>query len=199
MRGAEIRKLIHRVAFHSDQQAFKQLFFHYYDYLFHFSLSFVKSREVAEEIVEDAFVAIWKKRSQLPDVTNLKVYLYVTVRNLSVNYIKRCKPTYSLDVERLDVYYSCSTPTPEQMAIASEMRKAIDKAILDLPPKCRMVYKLVKEDGLRHKEVAEILQISHRTVEHHIASALRNIAKYMNISLKVENSASVHLRQWKKR
>ena len=138
--------------------------------------------------MEDVFVGIWKNREKLPEIANLKVYLYVSVKNYSINYIKRSKRNYSLDLNDLDVSFPCSTPTPEDIVVASEMTKAIDQAVHELPPKRRMVYKLVKEDGLRHKEVAEIMQISSRTVEHHVASALMNIANHIDIRFKTSPS-----------
>ncbi len=184
MKADKIRDWVELIAFHNDQQAFKRLFWLYYDPLFHFSNSIVKCKEAAEEIVEDVFVAIWKNRGKLPEVGNLKVYLYVSVKNYSINYLRRSKPDYSLNMDNLDVSLLGSMPTPEEIIMASEMKKAIEAAVLELPPKCRMVYKLVKEDGLCHKEVAKIMEISPRTVEHHVASALRSIANHIHIRLK---------------
>ncbi|MGH2644380.1 MAG: RNA polymerase sigma factor, partial [Chitinophagaceae bacterium] len=144
---------------------------------------FVKCKESAEEIVEDVFISVWNKRENLPDISNLRTYLYVAVKNISLNYLQRRGYPFE-DLDQLDVSLISFSPTPEHIIVASEMLQAINKAISELPPRCRIIYKLVKEDGLRYKEVADILQISPRTVENHIATALHKIAREINIDLK---------------
>ena len=193
MTGKEIFALQEQVAFFNDQHAFKQLFKHYYTGLFQFATSIVKVREVAEEIVEDVFVKIWNKRSTITNISSLKVYLYVSVKNRCLNYINRQVDTQVLDLNQLDVICSELTPNPEDLMVASELLQLVNKAIHELPPKCRIVYKLVKEDGLTYKEVAEVLNISPRTVENHIAVAVRKIAAALNIDFSAYHKASDQL------
>lgn len=184
MDDSELKILVEQVASFDDEKAFRQLFLHYYDHLFYFSNSFVKSREAAEEIIQDVFISIWNKRDKLTRINNLSVYLYVAVKNLSINYLNRSGSHFTNDLNQLDVTCAGGTATPEDLMVASEMLQAINKSIGELPPKCRLVYKLVKEDGLRYKEVAEILHISPRTVENQIATALRKIAADIRIDFK---------------
>lgn len=184
MEELDIEEIMQRIALSADQSAFRELFRRYYDRLLYFSNSFVKCKEAAEEIVEDVFVAVWNHRENLLNISNLKTYLYVAVKNYSINYLKRSGPSFYEDLNSLDVSFIDVSPNPEDMVIASEMLKAINKAVAELPPKCRMIYKLVKEDGLRYKEVAHILNISNRTVENHIAKALGKIAGAIRIDLR---------------
>lgn len=184
MNQTELQSWIAQIASSGDQQAFKRLFLHFYDYLFYFSNSFVKSREAAEEIVQDVFVSLWKKRETLSEIDNLRVYLYVSVRNLSVNYLRRSGFHYDHDLNQLDVSCMAAPSTPEELMVATEVSQRITRSVAELPPRCRLVYKLVKEDGLRYKEVAEILHISPRTVENQIATALRKIATDIHIDFK---------------
>ena len=181
MEELDLQALVQRIVVWEDQQAFRRLFAHFYDRLLFFAKSFVKSREQAEEIVQDVFVALWKKRDTLSSVVNLKVYLYVAVKNLSINYLNRSGSHYTDDLNHLDVSYTGGTATPEELLVASEIRQAIVKAVSELPPRCRLVYKLVKEDGLQYREVARILHISPRTVENQVAAALRKIALDIHI------------------
>jgi RNA polymerase sigma-70 factor (ECF subfamily) len=183
MDETELKILVEQIASFGDEKAFRQLFVHYYDKLFYFSNSFVKSREAAEEIVQDVFISIWGRRDKLARINNLGVYLYVAVKNLSINYLNRSGSPYT-DLNQLDVSLPSVTASPEDLLVASEMLQAINRCIAQLPPKCRMVYKLVKEDGLRYKEVAEILHISPRTVENQIGAALRKIAADIRIDFK---------------
>lgn len=184
MEELDIGELTQRIVLSGDQNAFRELFRRYYSYLLYFSNSFVKCKEVAEEIVEDVFVSVWNNRENLLNISNLKTYLYVAVKNHSINYLERSGYPFHEDLNLLDVSYIDISPNPEDLVIASEMLKAINQAVAGLPPKCRMIYKLVKEDGLRYKEVADILNISVRTVENHIAKALRKIADAIHIDLK---------------
>jgi RNA polymerase sigma-70 factor (ECF subfamily) len=143
----------------------------------------VKVKEAAEEIVEDLFVSVWNRRSTITSISNLKVYLYIAVKNHCLNYIRRKKDIRIIDLDQLDAGSTTLQHNPEDIMVASELLQLINKAIHELPPKCRIVYKLVKEDGLTYKEVAEVLDISPRTVENHIAAAVRKIAASLNIDL----------------
>ena len=190
MTGKEIFALQEQVALFNDQHAFKQLFKHYYTGLFQFAASIVKIKEVAEEIVEDLFVKIWNKRSTIVNISNLRVYLYVSIKNQCLNYINRRADTHVMDLNQLDVICTELVPNPEDLMVATELLQLVNKAIHELPPKCRIVYKLVKEDELSYKEVAEILDISPRTVENHIAVAVRKIAASLNIDFSAYRSTS---------
>ncbi|MCO5237203.1 MAG: RNA polymerase sigma-70 factor [Chitinophagaceae bacterium] len=182
MTGKEIFALQEQVALFGDQSAFKQLFGHFYTGLFQFAMSIVKEKEVAEELVEDLFVVIWNKRSTITQITNFKVYLYVAIRNRCLNVVNRKMNTRVVGLEQADIKCNVSVPNPEDILIASDLLRRVNKAVQALPPKCRMVYKLVKEDGLSYKEAAEVLDISPKTVEHHIATAVRKIAAALNIN-----------------
>ena len=102
------------------------------------------SRETAEEIVSDVFVRLWERRKELEKVENLRVYLYVATRNTAFNYLDKQKrtPTNSIDdvkAEFTSIYFD-----PEQLMITAEMLALIQKAIDQLPPKCKMIFKLDK-------------------------------------------------------
>ena len=190
MTGKEIFALQERVALFNDQHAFRQLFRHYYTGLFQFAVSIVKLKEPAEEIVGDLFVAIWNKRSSVTNISNLKVYLYISVKNRCLNYISRKADIRSIDPDQLDMACGELVAGPEDLIVASELLQSVNKAVRELPPKCRVVYKLVKEDGLAYKEVAEVLNISSRTVENHIATAVRKIAAALNIDFSSYHKSS---------
>jgi RNA polymerase sigma-70 factor (ECF subfamily) len=171
------------VALSGSEEAFGKLFAHYFNFLFSFSESIVRCREAAEEIVEDVFVSLWNKRHELTAISSLKVYLYVMTRNLSLNYLKQAaaaRRTAALQPE----FFAGPAATPENILLASELSEVIEKAIEALPPQCRRVYKLVREEGLRAKKVAEMLHISHRTVENHVAAAMRKIGVAVRMDLK---------------
>lgn len=170
-----IKELQHRVGRFDDQHAYRELYTALYGCLFGFAKSIVTSRETAEEIVSDVFIRLWERRRELEKIGNLKVYLYVAARNTAFNYLDKQKrsPTNSIDdvdAEFISIYFD-----PEQLLVTADMLALIQRAIENLPPKCKLIFKLVKEDGLKYREVAEILSLSVKTVENQLAIALEKI------------------------
>lgn len=181
----EILYLQQRIAHHDDQQAYKLLFTALYPYLFPFAQALVKLKEPAEEVVSDVFIKVWEKRKELPKIENLKLYLYVATRHIAFNYLdkQKRKPTRPLDgfqhAELISVHLD-----PEQLLITAEMMALLRKAIDLLPPKCKVIFKLVKEDGLKYREVAEVLGISVKTVENQLAIALHKLGGAVDFDIK---------------
>jgi RNA polymerase sigma-70 factor (ECF subfamily) len=174
-RSTEIDCLIEKIVQEDDHGAYKQLYELYYHRLFQFAYSITRSKESAEEIVSDVFIKIWLKRKTLAEISNKHLYLYISIKNQSFNYLakNRKNETFSLDecvVEIQSIYFD-----PEQLLITEEMLKRIHSAINQLPPKCQLIFKLIKEDGLRYKEVAELLGLSIKTIENQMAVALRKL------------------------
>lgn len=178
---ATISMLAGRVAT-GDEDAYRQLFRLFYKPLSKFAYTIVKSMEPAEEIASDVFVNVWKNRERLLEIASLKVYLYVAAKNLSLNYLNRQKlPHFSLD--ELDVERSAGDRSPEQLLISGEMAKKISEAVNNLPPRCKIIFKLVREDGLKYKEVARILDISVNTVDVQMAIAGKKISESLKLYL----------------
>jgi len=173
---SSINKLIIKIALYDDALAYKELFMIYHQKLVAFATSIIHSRELAEEVVSDVFVKLWTNRSTLSRVENFHLYVYVITKNLSINCLLKQKreKTFSLDdamVEFRSLYHD-----PQQVLITKEMHKRILLAVGDLPPRCQLIFKLVKEDGLKYKEVAELLELSLKTVENQMTIALKKIA-----------------------
>jgi RNA polymerase sigma-70 factor (ECF subfamily) len=172
---ALIKDLVCKVALNGDPLAYKKLFLFYYPRLLSFSYGFTHCKEASEEVVSDVFMNIWCNREKLLRVGNFNLYIYVSTKNLSLNCVEKQKrdKTFSLDdvlIEFKSIYYD-----PEQLMISAEMFKRICSAIQTLPPKCRLIFKLIKEDGLSYKEVAQLLHLSVKTIENQMTIALRKM------------------------
>ena len=170
-----IDDLVGRISNEDDPIAYKQLFQLYYDRLFRFALSITRSRQSAEEIVSDVFLKIWMKRKSLIKIHNKHLYLYICTKNLSINRLikERNNKVFSFDecvVELQSIYLD-----PEQLLITAEMMKKVQYAINQLPPRCQLIFKLIKEDGLRYKDAAELLGVSIKTIENQMTIALRKM------------------------
>jgi RNA polymerase sigma-70 factor (ECF subfamily) len=171
-----IRSLQARIALYEDMQAYRELYNLFFHNLHRFCFSFVKSAEAAEEIVSDVFIKLWQIRNKLSEITNLKVYLYQIAKNFCLNYITRHfkNPVASLD--EMDLETVISLDNPEELCISAELINTIQQTIRQLPPQCRLIFQMVKEDGMRYKEVADILQVSVLTVRNQVAIATRKLA-----------------------
>lgn len=172
-----IDELQHLIATKSDEKAYNALFNRFAPALIQFSHSIVHLPEPAEEIVSDVFIRIWEKRHSLDQVINLKIYLYISVKNYSINYLRAKKNQEVFDLDNIPADLIQTTmPNPLQITCNRQLEQRIHDAISHLPPKCKLIYKLAKEDGLRIKEIAEILQISSKTVENQMTIALKKMA-----------------------
>lgn len=162
--------------------AFTQLYLHFGKKLIQFAVSLVRSKEIAEELVEDVFVKLWANRNNLLEIENLTVYLYVAVKNRSLNSLsQKAKELIAAPFDYLDTTLDEFASDPYDIMITSEMMASMQQAIDDLPPRCKMIFKLIREDGLRYKEVADILNISVNTIDTQMAIAVRKICTALHI------------------
>jgi RNA polymerase sigma-70 factor (family 1) len=165
-----------QIACEGDEKAFAELFRHFYDRLLHFCIQYVHSREAAEEIVSDVFVKIWNRRLELEQVANLEVYLFVAVKNHSLNYLEQYSSLRISSInEETGLAELSNSVDPENTMEWKEILFRMDQEVSRLPDQCRRVFKLIKEEGFKYKDVAEILNISPRTVETQLFRAMKRL------------------------
>ncbi|MEP6681863.1 MAG: RNA polymerase sigma-70 factor [Parafilimonas sp.] len=166
----------------NDEAALKDLYDAFADKLFHFAYAIVHSKETAEEIIEDVFIKVWQKRLHIATIENLAVYLFITTKNISCNYLRKYnRKNICLDELSLPYYYI--NVSPEDLLITSETLQSINKAINKLPPQCRIIFKLIKEDGLKYKDVAALLNLNIKTVENQMGIALKKLHTSIEVLL----------------
>lgn len=180
----EIKELQYKISADSDQHAYAQLYLAYMPYLLRFARSIIKNNELAEEVVSDVFIKVWQNRAELGKIDNLKLYLYVSTKNTALNYLSRHFRKDVISLEEMSLNISMGTYNPEQLLITSEAVKKINLEIQKLPPRCRLIFKLVKEDRLRYNEIARLLNISVKTIDNQMAIALKKISSAINFDLK---------------
>ncbi|WP_211480981.1 RNA polymerase sigma-70 factor [Arcticibacter eurypsychrophilus] len=162
--------------------SFAKIYNFFYKKLIGFSTNFVKSKELAEEVVEDVFIKLWCNREHLADVKNITVYLYCATKNKSLNALS--KEAKSLITESLnDSYYQSynHNHNPHDLMVSAEVMQALSIAIERLPERCKIIFKLVREDGLRYKEVAQILSISVNTIDSQMAIAVKRLCSELQV------------------
>ena len=165
-----------------DTRAFRQIFDALFSNLTKFSFSFVHSKEAATEIVDELFVQLWVKRADIMKINDLRVYLYTATKNASLNYISKKAKQIELEPYENLIVQMTDVVSPEQIMITKEMLQKIKEAVDSLPPRCKLIFKFVREDGLSYSEVAEILGLSIKTIDAQMVIAVSRIrAKLMNV------------------
>jgi RNA polymerase sigma-70 factor (ECF subfamily) len=127
-------------------------------------------------------IDIWRNRQKLFEITNIRVFAFVMARNLSLNMLKKQMKKETIFLDDLEVELVLNTPGPEQILINEEVKYKLETAVKSLPTKCKLVFKLIKEEALTYKETAEILELSVKTVDGHFTTAIKKLTS----SLKVE-------------
>lgn len=176
----EIMQWLCEMALSDSQAALKSLYLAYFQKLMRFTGLYVSSPAEAEEIVSDTFLVIWDNRKALPALANFNAYIYTIARHKAVSYYrKQHMEQVTLDASLIDIFVHTDT-TPEDDLISREEIDRLNTAINSLPPKCKMAFKLVREDKLKYKEVAGILDISVKTLEAHLATAVKKLREALS-------------------
>jgi len=179
-----MQSLLQRIQFDNDETAFKEFYKENVFRLFQFAFAYVRNKELSEEIVNDVFLKLWQHRSKLNQIKNIQVYLYVSVKNTAFNYSRKNTGKRNIDIEEISADHFYLSPDQEQIMVTDELKKQIEQSINQLPPKCKLVFKLVKEDGLSSAEVAAILGVSYKTVTTQLTIALKKLALLLQPSLR---------------
>jgi RNA polymerase sigma-70 factor, ECF subfamily len=155
-----------------DEKAFEVLFRAYYPFLCMYCTRLIKDASAAEEIVQELFVKLWEKRSQIMIESSVKNYLFRAVKNHCLNYIKHNHIKSEYNRKMLEASEPSSQETDEPDA---DLMQLIEESISSLPDKRREIFRLNREEGLKYREIAEKLNISIKTVETQMGLALKTL------------------------
>lgn len=152
-----------------NELAFAQLFERYWETLLDAAIKVLKDQDTAQDSVQEVFTDLWKKRSTL-SIENLPAYLNQAIKYKVIDQIRKAKtPLMSLD--HVEVFEK--THTAEELLEFKELNQLLEQSVSQLPGQCQRVFRMSRYDQLSNKEIAKRLGISARTVEHHIAHALK--------------------------
>ncbi|MEN8121544.1 MAG: RNA polymerase sigma-70 factor [Bacteroidota bacterium] len=158
------------------EKAYEQLFFDYYPQLTVFAKIYVQDIEMAKEIVQTVFVRIFEKRRTISIATSIKSYLYQSVKNECLNFIRHEKIHHEHIGQIKQLAENDFVEWSDKM-LETELEHKIFQLINNLPEKCRKVFNMSRFEGKKNQEIAEILKISKRTVETQISKALKILRK----------------------
>lgn len=159
-----------------NERNFEEIFLHYFSPLVIYSIQLVGKHEVAEEIVQEQFIRLWEKRDELKISLSVKNYLYRSVKNSSLNYLKS---VYSRDTDfdkELDFQTAEFSDTLEQEELSEIINGLIDK----LPEKTGIIFRMSRYGEFTNKEISAELSIPVKTVEYHIKKALKYLREVID-------------------
>ena len=176
----QVAQWIGEMAFSDSQIALKSLYQYYFERLLRFVSTHGPSYIEAEEIVSDTFLALWNNRKTLLSVNNPDAYIFTVTRNKTISYL-RSQQYNQIRLDEFPVdFFACTETTPEDALISKEEINQLNDAINTLPHRSKMVFKLIREDKMKYKDVATILDISVKTVETHIGIAIRKLREILS-------------------
>ena len=168
-----------RLLVSGSEYAFARIFDRYHNRVYHTANSFLKSPVSAEEVVQDIFLKIWLKRSDLDVVQNLEAYLGTMTRHLVLDRLKKAAYENS-GRKAFTAYQPESIATTDHLLRNRQCEQLLEAAINLLPERQKQVYRLARTKGLSHEMIAIRLGISKLTVKKHMAEALQAIRKHLH-------------------
>lgn len=148
------------------------MFRRHYQGMCGYAAKYIQDLDQAEEIVQEIFFNFWSKKDQLTITTSLEAYLFRSVRNASLNFLKhlKIKEQYKLANER---FIQAEEKNVQDNVIALELQEKIDNCVGQLPPERQKIFRMSRYEGLKYREIAEKLGISIKTVEVQMGKSLK--------------------------
>lgn len=159
-----------------DARAFEEMYRAYKNDLAAFVHSYVRSPEITEEILQDLFLRIWQQRDLWECSGPLRAYLFRAARNRAIGYIRHERVDAAFRERSANEYFASAMPGavagPDASIGTDELERAIERALDELPPRCREAFVLNRRHHLSYAEVAAVMQLSVKTVEVQMGRAL---------------------------
>lgn len=162
-------------------EAFDALYMSYSPVVERFAYAILKNRQEVDDLSQNIFLKIWEIRSSLCDVRSFRSYLFAMVRNAVVDILSRRKVVLCPDQLSERVLEDIDNPTVLEKIDARNLMMMINIAVSAMPEQRRKVFTMSREDNMTHKEIADALGISVKTVEYHISKALSTLREMTKI------------------
>lgn len=163
-----------KLASSGNEKAFSYLFHQHKNKLFGYLFRLTNSQEITEDIIQDIFLKLWKDKSELINIVQFDAYLFRMAKNLAINSFKNIARQTLLYAEYFDTL-SIEDYSTDNLLQFDETQKILNQIIETLPPQQKLVFKLSREQHLKHDEIAQMLNLSPNTVKNHIIQAINTI------------------------
>lgn len=174
----KIEELIERMK-NDDKTAIDEIFNYYYPRLYNFSKNILKIEDDIDDILQDVFLKVWLSRSKINNHETFNSFIFTITKNAVLNLIRA-----KINNQAFKEEFSKRAMASEYISLNSyefeEIKTEIDKLVAKLPEKRQIIFRLSRNEGLSHKEIAVKLNISEKTVEYHITHAIKFLKKSLN-------------------
>ncbi|MEQ9423153.1 MAG: RNA polymerase sigma-70 factor [Cyclobacteriaceae bacterium] len=171
MDDQQLNTLVARIAF-GDKSAFREFFDHFQGPIFNFLVYKLGDQDLAEDMLQETFLKVWKNRENLDQTQSIKSYLFTMANNAVLNHFRHQKVVYA---HQAQYRFEATDRSPEEEVQSSEFQNYLLAAIENLPEKTRITFMMSRFENLNYKEISERTDTSIKTVESHIGKALRII------------------------
>jgi RNA polymerase sigma-70 factor (family 1) len=161
-----------------SEEAFRVIFHRYFSSITGYTFKITHTKHEAEEIAQEVFLRLWQKRHEFTETTELKSWLYRVASNLAFDHLKK-----QAHHGKLVKFYKTKAPEAEDMTSLMDFKESkakIDEVVRQLPEQQQTIFKLSRDEGLSHQEIAERLHISPNTVKNHMVKALQTLRSALN-------------------
>ena len=162
----------------SDHGAFQTLFHRHYGALCSFAMRCVGSGELAEDVVQEVFLYVWRNREALAITGAVRAYLFSATRNAATSHLRHHRVVERTKPE-LVALFDRAPITPDRVVAYAEATESLQRAIARLPERCRLVFTLQREQSMTYAEVAAMLGISVKTVDVQMGRAIKALRRML--------------------
>jgi RNA polymerase sigma-70 factor (family 1) len=179
MSGAPSENELIQQLIKGDAAAFTEVYEVYKDSVFAFAYSLTKSRETAEEVVQNVFLKLWEKREQLKIDHSFLAFVKKVTYNQVIDFFRKVKTDKALQ-QKIYLKIESIRSGSEEYLLGKELEKLYRQAIETLPAQQKKIYLLSRESDLTYEEIANLLNLSRNTVRNHLAEAVKAIRCYVS-------------------
>lgn len=173
----DIHNLVIRLR-QGDRTAYETIYKRYAERMYYFSMKYLENETEAEEVTQNVFIKLWVKREELREDLSLNSFLFMITKNIVIDVLRKRKRDRELS-EKIGLQQQQLMEAPDDIFEYQELAAEINKLISSLPERRRHIYRLSREKGLSHKEIATELCISPKTVEVQIGLSLQQIRNFL--------------------
>jgi len=157
-----------------DESAFNEVYTQFSPDIYNVAFHYLQDAAQSEEILQETFISLWLNKERIDVSGDLWVYLFVIAKRKSLDILRNIKKSKVL-LERLSDAADVLRNSTEEKVLAKEFQRLVDIVVNSLPEQQQKIFRLSRQEGLSHNEIANILNISSNTVKNHMVQANKTL------------------------